>query len=71
MKLVLEHEVGTEVAEGGMTLAADGRTLVFAPTGGKGGVKVLDVKTRKEVKEVRLPGGGGGVGAKVAFMVRC
>jgi hypothetical protein len=53
-KVVVSHEVGVEVEKGRMALAPDGRTAVLA---GKGVVRVLDIKTRKGVKEIAIKEG--------------
>ncbi|ORY89708.1 WD40-repeat-containing domain protein [Leucosporidium creatinivorum] len=54
-KLVVQFELGVAVEKGKMALGTDGRTAAFV---GKGVVRLLDIKTRKGCKEVKIEGGG-------------
>lgn len=65
LKVVVSMEIGIAVEKGQMSLGPDGRTALFA---GKGVVLVLDIKSRKGIKEVPIENGGrlGGI----SFAVR-
>lgn len=54
-KVIVQFELGAAVEKGKMALAPDGRTAAFV---GKGLVRLLDIKTRKGCKEVKIEGGG-------------